>query len=254
MKNRINIWMSLAASAAMLLATACKSETEIHAIPDNLNPMTMTPSLFTDVPEGLIEELGVENGIPSSLSAYLVKKDGKEILFDSGNGAENSQLIPSLETLGVMPEDIDYVFITHTHGDHIGGMVNDGKAVFTNAIVYINKDEYEGTGFAESDMAKAYGDKMIQFTEDTVLPCEVKAIKAYGHTPGHTMYRIEDVVFAGDIMHATALQLVNPESCARFDQNKEMSAQARKDALAAFKAEGLKVYGMHFPEPYYIQF
>jgi hypothetical protein len=68
------------------------------------------------------------------------------------------------------------------------------------------------------------------------------------------MYRIEDVVFAGDIMHATALQLVNPESCARFDQNKEMSAQARKDAPAAFKAEGLKVYGMHFPEPYYIQF
>ena len=179
MKNRINIRMSLAVATAMLLASACKSETEIHAIPDNLNPMTMTPALFTDVPEGLIEELGVEDGIPSSLCAYLVKKDGQEMLFDSGNGAENSQLIPALEALGVMPEDIDYVFITHTHGDHIGGMVNYGKAVFTNATVFINKDEYEGTGFAESDMAKAYGEKMVQFTEETVLPCEVKAIKAY---------------------------------------------------------------------------
>lgn len=256
MKNRIKTWISLAAAAVFILSSCVSvSQTEIHAIPDNENPMTMTPALFTDIPEGLVEELGVENGIPSSLCAFLVRKDGKNILFDSGNGAENSQLIPLLAINEVMPEDIDYVFITHTHGDHIGGMVKDGKAVFANAVVYMNKDEYDGVeGFAESTMAQAYGDKIIQFTEDSVLPCDVKAIKAYGHTPGHTMYRMGDVVFAGDIMHATALQLVNPESCARFDQNKEQSAQSRKEALASFKAEGLKVYGMHFPEPYYIQF
>lgn len=255
MKNRISNWMSLAAAAVMIISTACTSETEVHAIPDNLNPMTMTPSLFTDIPEGLVEELGVEDGIPSSLCAFLVKKDGKNVLFDSGNGAEDSQLVPLLETHGVMPEDVDYVFITHTHGDHIGGMVNDGKAVFTNAVVYMNKDEYEGVeGFSESAMAQAYGNQLTLFTAESKLPCGISAIQAYGHTPGHTMYRIGDIVFAGDIMHATALQLANPESCARFDQNKEQSAQARKDAITNFKAEGLKVYGMHFPEPYYIQF
>lgn len=75
----------------------------------------------------------------------------------------------------VKPEDIDYVFITHTHGDHIGGMVNDGSTVFTNAVVYMNKVEYEGTGFAENPMVQAYGDKIVLFTEDTELPCGVKA-------------------------------------------------------------------------------
>ena len=254
MKNIVNTLLSLAAAAAMML-TACTSETEILVIPDSINPMTMTPALFTDIPEGLVEELGVENGIPSSLCAFLVRKDGKNILFDSGNGAKDSQLVPVLASFGITPEDIDYVFITHLHGDHIGGMVKDGQAVFTNAVVYLNKDEFDGgDNVAESPMAQTYGNKLTLFTDADALPCGVKAIKAYGHTPGHTMYRVDDMVIAGDIMHATALQLVNPDSCARFDQNKEQSAQARKDALASFKAEGLKVYGMHFPDPYYIQF
>lgn len=252
MKNLISL-----AFAAIFLATSCVSvsTTEVHAIPDNLNPMTMTPALFTDVPDGLIAELGVENGIPSSMSAFLVKKDGKNLLFDSGNGADDSQLVPTLAIHELKPEDIDYVFITHLHGDHIGGMVKEGQRVFPNAKVYLNKDEYDGWGNVdESPMGQAYGKSIELFTEETVLPCGVEAIKAYGHTPGHTMYRIDNYIFAGDIMHATALQLVNPESCARFDMDKEMSAKTRKDMLEFFKSEGLMVFGMHFPDPYYIQF
>ena len=253
MKRRISILTSLA--AAVLMTASCISTTEFHAIPDSKTPMTMTPALFTNVPEGLAEELGVENGIPSSMCAFLVKKNGKNILFDSGNGGDDAQLIPTLAIHGVAPEDIDYVFITHLHGDHIGGMVKDGKAVFTNATVYLNKDEYDGWGDVdESPMGMAYGENICLFTDEDELPCGVEAIKAYGHTPGHTMYRIDDTVFAGDIMHATALQLANPESCARFDMDQEKSAEARKEAIEFFKEEGLKVYGMHFPKPYYIQF
>lgn len=255
MKRTINLCISLA--AAMFLTSACVSGTvtEVHTIPDSENPMTMTPALFTDVPEGLVEELGVENGIPSSLCTFLIRMEGKNILFDSGNGADDSQLIPTLESIGIKPEDIDYVFITHLHGDHIGGMVKDGKAVFTNATVYLNKDEYDGWGNVdESPMGLAYGENITLFTDQSDLPCGIQAIKAYGHTPGHTMYRVDDIVIAGDLMHATALQLVNPESCARFDMDKEKSAQTRRSALESFREEGLKVYGMHFPDPYYIQF
>ncbi len=255
MKRTINLWISLA--AAMFLTSACVSvtKTELHVIPDSKTPMTMTPALFTDVPEGLVEELGLEEGIPSSLCAFLIKKDGKNILFDSGNGAPDSQLIPMLVIFGVEPEDIDYIFITHLHGDHIGGMVKDGQAVFTNAEVFLNKDEYDGWGnLDESPMGQAYGESITLFTDSDTLPCGIRAIKAYGHTPGHTMYRIDDIVIAGDLMHATALQLANPESCARFDMDKEMSARTRKSALESFRQEGLKVYGMHFPDPYYIQF
>ena len=255
MKNLNYLWMSLA--AALLLTSSCisTSSTTVYAIPDSKTPRTMSPAIFSDVPEGLISELGVEDGIPSSLCSFLMTKDGKNILFDSGNGVEDSQLLPTLETLGVKPENIDYVFITHLHGDHIGGMVKDGKAVFENATVYLNKDEYDGAGNVdESPMGTAYGERLKIFTDADVLPCGVEAIKAYGHTPGHTMYRIGNIVIAGDIMHGTALQLVNPESCARFDRDKAQAVRTRREALESFKEEGLTVYGMHFPEPYYIQF
>lgn len=255
MKHLNYLWMSLA--AALILTSSCisTSGTKVYAIPDSKTPRTMSPAIFSDVPDSLISELGVEDGIPSSLCSFLVTKDGKNILFDSGNGVEDSQLLPTLETLGVNPEDIDCVFITHLHGDHIGGMVKDGKAVFGNATVYLNKDEYDGAGNVdESPMGTAYGERLKIFTDTDVLPCGVEAIKAYGHTPGHTMYRIGNIVIAGDIMHGTALQMVNPGSCARFDRDKVQAAQTRREALESFKEEGLTVYGMHFPEPYYIQF
>lgn len=247
--------MFVLALAAVLAANACKSEVEVHAIPDNQNPMKMTPALFTEASDSLIAALGVQDGIPSSLCVYLIRKDGKNILIDSGNGNEDSQLVPTLAGLGVTPEDIDYVLLTHLHGDHIGGMVNAGGAAFPDAEVYINKDEYDGWGnVPESDMGKAYDGRIVLFDADSELPCGIKAVRAYGHTPGHTMYRIDNILFAGDIMHAVALQLGNPDICARFDQDQEASARSRKALLQSASEEGLKVYGAHFPEPYYIQF
>lgn len=243
--------------AAICMAGACTSEMTVHAISDSANPRTMAPALFTEASDSLIAALGVQDGIPLSLCAFLLIKDGKNILIDSGNGNEDSQLIPRLAGLGLAPEDIDYVLLTHLHGDHIGGLTNAGAAVFTEAKIYLNKDEYDGWGnVPESDMGKAYGDRIVKFDADdeSALPCGIKAVKAYGHTPGHTMYRVGDILFAGDIMHGVALQRVNPDICARFDQDKAASANARKALFQLASEDGLKVYGAHFPEPYYIQF
>lgn len=247
--------MLVLALMAMSVANACRSEVEVHAIPDNKNPMKMTPALFTEASDSLVAALGVQDGIPSSLCVYLVRKDGRNIMIDSGNGNEDSQLLPALQGLGLLPEDIDYVFMTHLHGDHTGGMTNAGEAVFPDAKVYINKDEYDGWGnVPESDLGKAYEGRIVLFDADSELPCGIKAVKAYGHTPGHTMYRVDDVLFAGDIMHAVALQLADPDICARFDMDQEASAASRKALLQYASEEGLKVYGAHFPEPYYLQF
>ena len=103
-------------------------------------------------------------------------------------------------------------------------------------------------------MGKAYDGRIVLFNADSDLPCGIKAVEAYGHTPGHIMYRVNDILFAGDIMHAVALQLVDPNICARFDQDQEASASSRKALLEYAAEEGLKVYGAHFPEPYYLQF
>ena len=66
-------------------------------------------------------------------------------------------------------------------------------------------------------------------------------------------YKVGAALIVGDIMHGVALQLENPQYCARFDMDPEQSVATRKRILQMAADEDLKLYGMHFPEPYYLQ-
>ena len=219
----------------------------------------MQRALFQDAPDSLISALGLEEGIPASVCAFLVKTQGKEILFDAANGAPDSQLLPKLSSLEVKPEDIDHIFITHLHGDHIGGLTAEDKAVFQNAQLHINTDELDAWMAMPAEQTtrlkkiiELYKDRLNAFTIEDTLPCGIKAIEAYGHTPGHTVYQVGNNIIAGDIMHGTALQVDYPQYSARFDMDKEKAVETRKAIMKTAEDQGLKVYGMHFPEPYWL--
>lgn len=257
MKLRNLSLLSLLA-CAMTACSSGQNDYEIFPIQDNLSPRMMGRTLFPDAPDSLIAELGLEEGIPASVSAFLVKTGGNEILFDAANGASDSQLMPVLESLQTTADEVDYIFITHLHGDHIGGLLKEGEAVFSNALVYINKTEYDAWMAMEGrqseglrNICSAYGERVKTFTIEDELPCGIEAVEAYGHTPGHTAYRVGDALIAGDVMHGTALQARYPEFSAGFDMDKEMSVKTRR-AILKMAEEGVKVYGMHFPAPYHL--
>ena len=257
MKLRNLSLLSLIA-CAMTACSSGQNDYEIFPIQDNLSPRMMGRTLFPDAPDSLIAELGLEEGIPASVSAFLVKTGGNEILFDAANGAPDSQLMPVLESLQTTADDVDYIFITHLHGDHIGGLLKEGEAVFSNAVIYINKIEHDAWMAMEGrqseglrNICNAYGERVKTFTPEDELPCGIEAVEAYGHTPGHTAYRVGDALIAGDVMHGTALQARYPEFSAGFDMDKEMSVKTRR-AILKMAEEGVKVYGMHFPAPYHL--
>ena len=246
--------------AAALMIAACggrSSDVEVFPIQDNANPRLMARALFTEAPDSLFESLGLQDGIPSSVCAFLVKVDGKNILFDAANGAPDSRLMSVMDSYGVSPDAVDYIFITHMHGDHIGGLMKDDTAAFPNAELYINKVEYDAWMAVPQEsllaMAKAYEGRLKTFAITDVLPCGVEAIEAYGHTAGHTAYKVGNNLIVGDIMHGVALQLEHPQYCARFDADHKQSIRTRKEILNMGKEQRLKIYGMHFPAPYFLQ-
>lgn len=225
-------------------------------IQDNAEGRLMPRALFPDAPDALMDSLSLKNGIPSTMSVFLVEKDGVRILFDTGMGAPESRLLTTLQALGVAPADIKYLYLTHFHGDHIGGMMKGDSVVFPNAEVYASKVEYDAwlkmPAEKNAQVVKtmnAYKDRLHLFAFNDTLPGGVVAMNATGHTPGHTVYQAGKLLVIADLIHGAALQFEHPEFCAIYDMNKEDAVKSRKYFLKYAKDNQLTMAGMHLPAP-----
>lgn len=244
-----------------MLSTLELDGMKVTWIRDNAKDRLMPRSLFLDATDAQIDSLSLKEGVPASVSTFLVEKDGKYMLFDSGVGAPDSKLQEGLKTLGVAPSEIDYIFITHFHGDHIGGMMKDGGPVFTNAEIYASKTEYDAWMKMPEDkksqvetMMKAYGDRIHMFAFGDTLPCNVIAMDASGHTPGHTVFQTGKLLVVGDLMHGAALQLKYPDICATYDMDKKGAIKSRKHYIEYARKNNLVIAGMHLPVPAFIEY
>lgn len=225
-------------------------------IQDNAKERLMERTLFADASDELIDSLKLADGIPSSMSTFLVETDGVRILFDTGMGASDSRLLSGLASLGVTPADIKYLYLTHFHGDHIGGMMKGDSIVFPNAEVYASKVEYDAWLKIPSDRnaqvvktMNAYKDRLHLFEFGETLPGNVVTMNAEGHTPGHTVYQAGKLLVIADLIHGAALQLEHPEICAAYDMDKDAAVKSRKHFLRYAKENGLTMAGMHLPPP-----
>ena len=223
-------------------------------IQDNAKERLMERTLFADASDELIDSLKLADGIPSSMSTFLVETDGVRILFDTGMRAPDSRLLSGLASLGVTPADIKYLYLTHFHGDHIGGMMKGDSIVFPNAEVYASKVEYDAWLKMSSERnaqvvktMNAYKDRLHLFEFGETLPGNVVTMNAEGHTPGHTVYQAGKLLVIADLIHGAALQLEHPEICASYDMDKDAAVKSRKHFLRYAKENGLTMAGMHLP-------
>jgi glyoxylase-like metal-dependent hydrolase (beta-lactamase superfamily II) len=199
----------------------------------------------------------------SQTNTFLIRGGGRIVLVDTGFG---TTLFESMKTLGVEPEQVDAVLITHMHGDHIGGLQKDGKALFPRAEVYLARQEkdywVEGEGRNNRSAGAAlapYGARIHTF-----LPGELGApvqeflpgitpIAAFGHTPGHTLYMVssrgERLLIWGDLMHAQDIQFPLPEVSVTYDTDPGAAAAIRKRILDYTAAHNIAIAGMDLVYP-----
>lgn len=227
---------------------------KLTQIRDNAQERLMQLSLFGELPQTLIDSLNIGQGVPASVSAFLLEIDGKCILFDTGMGAPDSRLLTNLSAAGVTPADIDYLYLTHFHGDHIGGMMKGDTVVFPKAEVYAAQQEYDAWMQMPDDKKtqvaatmEAYKDRLHLVAYGDTLPCGVVALDCVGHTPGHTAYRAGKFLIVGDLVHGAALQLAHPEICAAYDMDPQSAIKQRRYYLDYARQNHLLLAGMHQP-------
>jgi len=208
----------------------------------------------------------------AGVNAFLLQVGSKIVLFDTGAGAmfgSPGKLPETLANLGIKPEDVDFVLVTHMHGDHIGGLLQEGKRAFPKAKVLIAKPEFDSwvalaektspdskdlisqTALLAKTVAAVYGADIQTFAfGDTPLP-GVRALDAVGHTPGHTVFQLtaggKSLFIVGDLIHTMPLQFAQPDECASFDMDPAKAVLARKHIFALAAKHKTPIAGMHFP-------
>ena len=195
--------------------------------------------------------------IQSTWRGYLLQTDNKNILIDTGMGPgpydhfeDGGQFLNNLNNLGFSPEDIDLVFITHTHGDHQGWNItwndNKPKLTFPNAKYLVSKFDFDyytknpNEDFQRQIFPLKELGALILIEGRNEIAKNVFTLPANGHTPGHQCLYLETnnkekIILTGDLFHNEA-QINEQYWCPIFDWNTVMSTISRVGLLnSAYK-------------------
>jgi glyoxylase-like metal-dependent hydrolase (beta-lactamase superfamily II) len=213
--------------------------------------------------------------LETSDNAFLINTGSKLVLVDTGAGAlfgpTVGKFLQNLKAAGYQPEQIDEIYITHMHGDHVGGLAHDGQRTFPNAVVRAGKADAD-FWLSQANMDKAPAGKKGIFQgamaslnpyvqagkfkaieADGELVPGVSALAGHGHTPGHTTYVVESrgqkLVLIGDLIHVAAVQMENPQVTIGFDSDEKAAYAARRKVFDAAAKNGYLVGGAHLQFP-----
>lgn len=243
-------------------------------------PPMYYPGLDFDAHPGLLQADGTYH-IP--VGCFLIQGEGPAVLVDAGLGpsripfpgdiaaaarltsppatiAEGGLLPGALAQVGVAPEDVAAVFLTHLHADHIGWIAPGGVLFFPHAVVTCGVADWqtapsapapgEMQGRAGLKVAEAAGMLRTVDAPAVEIAPGVTAHHNPGHTPGHYVVSVssggQSAYLLGDAVHHP-LQLSDKGISFLSETEPEHALRAREELFAALEGREVSIGMSHFP-------
>jgi len=216
-----------------------------------------------------------EGSLELKASCYVIQNGDEYMLWDAGFNPEAiagskegdmfrpsiTQTIPeSLETIGLKPSDIDKIGISHVHFDHIGQ-----ANTFKDAKLYIGTEDFDQIFDPEVDKSMYFpqfidewkdGGNVVKITQPTDVfgDGRVTIIPAHGHTPGHTLLKIDlenagSHILVGDLWHFKDNMKYDRMPDFNYDMAETTKSMAEIKALATDESARLII--QHDPQHFH---
>ena len=210
------------------------------------------------------------------VNGFIVRSKGRTALIETGSGdylmPTAGKLMQNVLAAGVDPKEIDTVILTHMHPDHSAGLtdMSDNSRYFPNAELVAHENEpkhWNDDGAMSRAEARAqklyfqaareqiapYSNQSRWFQGDEEVFPGLTALRAHGHTPGHSCYMVESggesLLIWGDIVHVPEIQTARPDVAIAFDTDMHAAIASRKRIFDMAATDGLLVAGMHLHFP-----
>jgi glyoxylase-like metal-dependent hydrolase (beta-lactamase superfamily II) len=264
------------ALASALLTAACISAPE-QAKPD-VSLYALDCGLIEIADADMFADDGSFAGVPRDLivPCYLIRHPDGDLLWDAGltealneTGPVTSPggvvsvgttLTSQLAALGLTPADIEYISVSHSHGDHIG---NGGLFAASTWIVDADERAYAFRDEARANAAEFESYAALETAETVLIEGDadhdvfgdgrIVVIQTPGHTPGHTVLFVDlpeagPLLLTGDMFHLAETRPGRKVPRFNVDRDQTLASMDKIDALAA--ETGARVIREHVIEDF----
>lgn len=152
----------------------------------------------------ILKELKIDTWKGSDTNCYIIldEKSRETLVIDPAGDIDRIE-----EMLKILDGKLKYIFLTHCHGDHIGGVTELKNRC--GGKILIHRDDAEGLNNADINLSGYIGLPRIELEPDSRIDdgdlihlgdLELKVIHTPGHTAGGTSLYIksEKCIFTGD--------------------------------------------------------
>ncbi len=264
---------------ALAFASACTPAPSADAGDAGVALYTMDCGRIQLSDAGLFSDDGAYDGQARDLAnpCFLIRHPAGDLLWDAGfpdsianlpDGAldipgfnarvmKETTLVGQLQQLGLTPLDVEFISVSHSHGDHVGN-----AGLFTSATFLVDADEH---AVLFGDEARATPDFANYATLEQATTVRIEGegdhdvfgdgrviiVQAPGHTPGHTILRVDlaeagTVLLTGDMWHIAESRENRRVPRFNVDRDQTLASMDKVETLA--RETGARVIRQHVPE------